>query len=329
MNGTQDSQSTKTLPDYLAYVFDGNGAAHALDAGEDLPSDAFVWMHVSRASHDALSRLEKANLDRFVIEALTADETRPRCTVHGDGAIIILRGVNLDPGSEPEDMISVRLWIEEKRVIGVWVRPLQAVADLVEAIAGNRAPVSPGDFVARLAYRLADRAEPTVAALNERIDDLEDADLVAEADTTRRRLAEIRQSSISLRRYMFPQRDALTTLEIEDLAWLTDRDRSRIREAADRVTRLGEELDAIRDRAQVVRDQFMDLRAETMNRRMLVLSVVAAIFLPLGLLTGLLGINVSGIPGADNPWAFAIVCALLVAIGAMQFWIFRRMGIMR
>lgn len=335
MISNNSSQATHALPDYFLYVFDGNGSAYSpddnnvADRATDSSSASFEWEHVFRGSDEALSRLQQANLDRFVVDALTADETRPRCTVHGDGAIIILRGVNLNPGAEPEDMISVRLWIEEKRVIGVWVRPLQAISDLVEAIGNNRAPVSPGDFVARLAYRLADRAEPVVAALNERIDDLEEAELDFDTDITRRRLADIRRSSISLRRYMFPQRDALTTLEIEDLVWLTDRDRSRIREAADRVTRLGEELDAIRDRAQVVRDQIADQRAETMNRRMLVLSVVAAIFLPLGLLTGLLGINVGGIPGASNPWAFSIVVGVLLIIGAGQFWIFRRMGMMR
>ena len=73
----------------------------------------------------------------------------------------------------------------------------------------------------------------------------------------------------------------------------------------------------------------MDRRAETMNRQMLILSVVAAIFLPLGLITGLLGINVGGIPGADNPWAFAIVCVLLVVLGALQFWWFKRNGLYR
>jgi zinc transporter len=59
---------------------------------------------------------------------------------------------------------------------------------------------------------------------------------------------------------------------------------------------------------------------------MYVLSRVAALFLPLGLLTGLLGINVGGIPGSDEPLAFAVVCGLLVAFAGFQFWLFRRIG---
>ena len=111
--------------------------------------------------------------------------------------------------------------------------------------------------------------------------------------------------------------------------WLGDRDRSRVREASERVTRLGEELDAIRDRAQVIHDQVADRRAENMNRHMLILAIVAAVFLPLGLLTGLLGVNVGGIPGVENPWAFGLVCALLVLIGVGQIWFFKRIGLLR
>ncbi len=51
-----------------------------------------------------------------------------------------------------------------------------------------------------------------------------------------------------------------------------------------------------------------------MNRAIYTLSIVAAIFLPLGLLTGLLGINVGGIPGTESKWAFTLVAVILIGI---------------
>ncbi|MDU8913575.1 zinc transporter ZntB [Aestuariicoccus sp. MJ-SS9] len=317
------------------YLLDGRGGARAVSAdaltGGALPGTGggFVWGHLSRGDADTWAELERWGLEPVVIEALMADETRPRCTLHGEGVYLNLRGVNLNPGAEPEDMISVRLWLDPHRVIGVWGRPLQAMTDMVAAFERGQAPVSPGDLVAKLALRLADRAEPSVAELNARIDDLEEAILDPEGDVIRSELADLRRTAIVLRRYFVPQRDALTTLEIEDLPWLTDRDRIHIREAAERVLRFGEELDAIRDRAQVVHDQIMDMRAERMNQRMLVLSVVASIFLPLGLVTGLLGMNVGGIPGTASPWGFAAVCGGLVVIGLGLLLWFRRMGLFR
>ena len=187
-------------------------------------------------------------------------------------------------------------------------------------------PVSPGDFAAKLALRLADRAEPVVATLNETVDGLEEAVLGdATPNGLRGQLADVRRTAILLRRYMFPQRDALSTLAIEDLDWLSERDRSKLREATDRITRLAEELDAIRERAAVVQDQLVERRAEAMNRSMLILAVVAAVFLPLGLLTGLLGINVGGMPGAETKWAFWAVCGLLLLTTAFNLWLYRRL----
>ncbi|MBB4302310.1 zinc transporter [Rhodobium orientis] len=331
-------ESPETPPrflDVVSFVFDGKGGAREIAADDFAKTSfatgesGFAWLHLKREASATPALLAALDLDGYVTDALTAEETRPRCTVHGDGVLINLRGVNLHPSADPEDMISVRLWATERQVIGVSVRPLFAIGDLLAAISRGQAPVSAGDFVAKLALRLADRAEPAVADLTDAIDDLEDLSLDPEAFVSRHDLSAIRRAAILLRRYLVPQRDALSTLEIEDLPFLGERDRAHLREAADRVLRLGEELDAIRDRAQVVHDQILDQRAESLNRRMLLLSIVAAIFLPLGLVTSLLGINVGGIPGANNPDAFAIVCALLAALGAGSYWWIRRTGMFR
>ncbi|MEX1179818.1 MAG: zinc transporter ZntB [Cucumibacter sp.] len=319
---------TALLP-LLVFVFDGKGGAREVRGAEfeaggvHPPEGGFIWVHMQRGAASTREWLADCELDEFVIEALTATETRPRCTVHGDGAVVNLRGVNPTPGAEPDDMISVRLWIEKDWVVGVWLRALNAVVDLIEAARRGHAPSSPGDFVARLALRLADRAEPATAELNERVDALEEALLDDGRSPSRGELADIRQTAIGLRRFMFPQRDALATMQIEDLPWLTGTDRSRLREAGDKVTRLAEELDAIRDRAEVIHDQIMDQRAELMGRRMLVLSIVAALFLPMTLLSGMLGMNIGGLPGLDYPYAFWIVCGLMVLIGVIQYFVFK------
>jgi len=290
------------IPPLLSFAFDREGGAVPADPMQPDASH-LRWFHVRWEDPVGERWLaDGAEISQEVYEALTASETRPRCMVvptsHGDGVLINLRGVNLHEGAEPEDMISVRIWLEADRIITTWRRPLDGIHDLMDGMARGRGPVSAGDFAAKLALRLADRAEPVVATLNESVDEMEEAVLAEDTPhALRGQLADVRRAAILLRRFMFPQRDALSTLAIEDLDWLSERDRSKLREATDRITRLAEELDAIRERAAVVQDQLVERRAEAMNRSMLILAVVAAVFLPLGLLTGLLGINVGGIPG--------------------------------
>ena len=52
--------------------------------------------------------------------------------------------------------------------------------------------------------------------------------------------------------------------------------------------------------------------------------MAAAIFLPLSFLTGLLGVNLGGIPGAESSWGFAAVVGIVVVVLAVQLWFLRR-----
>ena len=91
------------------------------------------------------------------------------------------------------------------------------------------------------------------------------------------------------------------------------------RRLSDRLLRFVEDLDAVRDRAAVTQEELSARLAESMNRTMYVLSIVTAIFLPLGLLTGLLGVNVGGMPGEESEQAFAYVCVLM-GVMALGLW---------
>ena len=107
-------------------------------------------------------------------------------------------------------------------------------------------------------------------------------------------------------------------------ATLAEMDRLRLREAADATTRYVEDLDVVRERAAMVHEELVSRLSEQMDGRMYVLSIVAALFLPLGFLTGLLGVNVGGIPGAESPWGFAIVCSAMLGLVGVQVWLLRR-----
>lgn len=310
-----------------AYVLDGHGRGRQVgwdDIAGWRPGGAPLWVHLQRTAPVAERWLrERAGLDGLIVDALLAEGTRPRVTVEGDALLVVLRGVNLNPGADPEDMVSIRMWVERERIITVRLRHLMAVDDLRERLARGSGPVSCADTLVALADRLVDRMGPVVDALDENVDELQESVIVAESYDLRSRLSDIRRRAISLRRHLAPQREVLARLQTDSVSWLTPRDRGRVREIADRVIRYVEDLDAAGERAAVTQDELTSKLSEQMNRTMFLLSIVATIFLPLSLLTGLLGINVGGIPGDRNPYAFYIVTGLLVVLGvaeAIYFW---------
>src|SRR3546814_9317673 len=115
-------------------------------------------------------------------------------------------------------------------------------------------------------------------------------------------------------RFRSPQRQAVERLAQTDCPWLEPADHIHLREAADRCARMAEELEAVRERAALAHEELTDLRGEQLDRRSLIVSIVALIFLPVTFITGLLGMNVQGIPFAHQPWAFWGVFAFCVLI---------------
>ena len=258
------------------------------------------------------------------MEALLTVDSRPRLNPVGKGALLAFRGINHNPGNAVDDMVGIRIWIDATRVITTFRRNLRSVEDVATALREGEGPDTPGGVVADLATRLVLRMTDTIDDLEEVIGELEEQVLESARRDTRFALANLRRQIIGLRRYLAPQREALSAMLSPKIVWLDEDDRISLRETNDRLMRHLEDLDAIRERAAVTQEELQSRLAEQQNVRMYVLSIVAAIFLPLGFLTGLLGINVGGIPGADNPAAFAIFAGMLALIVSLQLIFFRK-----
>lgn len=314
----------------FSYEFDAKGGGIPLE-GDNISTlikdKKLAWVHLDAGDPGTKSWLEKEldYLDPFVIKALLEEETRPRMTEVGDGALVVLRGVNLNKDSDPEDMVSVRLWIDESRIISVRMRRLRAILDIEAKLKNGRGPKNSADFITMLTTRLFERMEPTINKLHETIDELEQIIMDTPDLSIREDILSIRKKAIMFRRHMSPQREAIDRLRMSDLAWLDGKHVRQLQESYNHVTRYVEDLDSIRERAQIIKDELMSILSDKLNKNMYILSVIAAIFLPLGFLTGLLGINVGGIPGADDPEAFYTFCGILCVIVLLQVIIFKKL----
>ena len=209
----------------------------------------------------------------------------PGAAAKRDAAAVNLRGVNLNPQSEPEDMVSLRLWITERAIVSARLRKVWVVDAMRKSAEEGSGPGSIGRFLADLTYGLTMRIESVSLGLEEQTDALEEA--VSQGDSLPSgELAALRQRVIKMRRTV-------------------------------------EELDASRDRLSALHDYLEADRALALSRNSYVLSIVAAIFLPLGFLTGLFGVNVAGMPGTENPAAFAILAGVSLASGIALYIIFK------
>ena len=311
----------------FAYRVDRAGGATRLElaTAESETGWDLLWIHLDLNEGQSDAWLARAEIPEIVVEALAAEETRPRVARIEDGLLVILRGVNQNPGADPEDMVSLRIWAEAGRVVTAGIRPTAAVADIRAEVEAGRGPRESADLLAEIADRMIERMAGVLDGLDDAIDEMNEAE--SDLDLTERRatLVSVRRQAISLRRYLAPQREALARLHNERVSWISESQRLQFREVTDATIRYVEDLEASRERTAAAQEEINSQLSEQLNRRMYALSMVAGIFLPLGFLTGLLGINVAGMPGSENPDAFAWVCGGLIVLGIGQVLLLRRL----
>jgi len=313
-----------------AYELSGDGHGTSIDEralSAQHPQDVPVWIHLSARASAAREWLEThANLpDETLADALLAEDTRPRLMSQAGGVLLILRGVNLNADADPEDMVSIRIWIEAKRFISVQLRNLRGVDDMRERLDTGTGPADIGDLVTTFIEGSIARLTPVMGDLDDVIDELEDRILQMDLSGIREQIVSTRRKAIIFHRFLAPQKDIVQRLTELEVPWLNAVYIRRLREAQNDITRFVEDLHAVRERSQSVQSEVANILTERLNRNTYMFSLIAAIFLPLSFLTGLLGINVPGIPGADDPEAFLVFCGILIAIVAVQVAVFKKL----
>lgn len=310
-------------------VLDGKG--HGRPIGWDearvwipaVPGE-ILWVHLCRNQGGVAEWLgDGLRLPEPTTELLTSDATRPRGFREGGTLVATLRGINFNPGAQPEDMISMQVWSDGARVVTLRRLPVQTPRDVLAEIDSGDGPTDAGALITSLVKHMIARMNQSIVDMNEHIDQLEETDPDDHAEEMLDRIATIRRNCLALKRHMAPQHDALEAIARDAPDWFEEHDRREIAEAIDRLRRYIDDLDISKESAVVLQD---DIRARSIARSektSYLLGIVAAIFLPLSFVTGLLGINVGGMPGISADNAFWVVCGLCGAIFIVQLLLFR------
>ena len=329
MNGTGLNDAADGHPMIFGRVLDGQGGGRPIDwdaakSWQPAAKGETLWVHCDRA-HPGLADwlLETLQIPDITVETLTRDETRPRAFREEEWLITILRGINFNPGAEPEDMVAMQMLADACRVVTLRAMPLQSPRDVLADIDRRHGPRTSGDLVVELAERLVVKMSSAIVDMNDTLDDLEEHEDDYETEFIQDKITDIRRNCLSLKRHMSPQREALLEIGRASLPWMSKANRRDIREAIDRLSRFLEDIDVSKESALVLQDDLNARANAQAGRTNYTLSLVAAIFLPLSFMTGLLGINVGGMPGVNDGHAFWDTVIMLVGIFGVQIAIFK------
>lgn len=309
----------------ISCQLDGKGGVIPIDNSEVIDCERPCWLHLNYTHRESADWLMSTPLIPDAVRAaLSGESMRPRVSRLGDGFMITLRSVNLNTESRPDQLVAIRVFINDKLIVSTRRRKVFAIDEVLTDLQNGNGPVDGGSWLVDVCDALTDHTSEFIEELHDKIIELEDA-LLDQRIPARGELALIRKQIIVMRRYMAPQRDVYAKLASERLGWMDDNDRRRMQEISDRLGRGLDDLDASVARTAVLADEITTVMADAMNRRTYTMSLMAVVFLPTTFLTGLFGVNLGGIPGGSYRFGFSIFCLLLVLmVLAVAWWLRRR-----
>jgi zinc transporter len=301
--------------------FDGEGGVTDQDSKEN----PWVWHHIKYTDKASIKWINnQSSLTEFAKIALLNSETRPRAHVEENELILCLRGVNLNDSAQPEDMISIRIWIGKNIIITSSNEGSQSIRHLRALLGKKLGPKDAEQFVIMLIEQLARLTDEFVEKIDHKLDDTEDRieafshlDFNPHVNQMRRQIAHIR-------RYLLPQKEAIDKLYRQKSRLFSENFYDQIYVQLDQFMQMIENLDLMRERALMLQEHFMANISHQQNSRLYLLAIVSAIFLPLTFLSGLFGMNVAGMPGLENPKAFAYVVLFSVVLTLLLLWWFKK-----
>jgi zinc transporter len=319
-----------TLPDHESLLYSASitpsGIGATADAYLNNPStDNILWLHLCAINPKTRQWLEtETGIDQSMIEAMLAEDTRPRALIRDDEMLVNIRGMNLLDPDNQENMISIRMWFKDNVVITTRRRDILAIEDVKHFIEEGNGPKSIGNFLTMVTERVYARMESYIENLDDCVSMVEEKVAIEPEADVARDIATIRRRNAEFRRHIIPQKLVLEHLIKSNVGWLAEESIESIIESHDKVTRYTEDLNDIRDRVQILNEEIWQLQAKQLNKTAFMFSVAATVFLPLSFFTGLMGINVGGMPGLDNVAGFWIVVVICVLIFIALIIMFRK-----
>jgi magnesium transporter len=296
---------------------------------ELLARDEFFWLDLVSPRPEELEQVgEVLRLHPLAVEALGEKNERPRLDTYESYVVLIFYGVGGE-GRGPLEPIEVHMVISGSYIVTVHRDTCQQLDHLRDhfsrGVAGGEAFV-----VYKVLDALADSFFPALAAVDDEIDELEDA-IVSHADEEQlQRIFQLKKGLVGLRRIATPQRDLLarTIDEIKDLPGFEEDKRDYFRDVYDHMIRVSDLIDSYRDLLTGALDVYLSTVSNRLNAVMERLTIIATIFLPLTVLTGFFGMNFGWMVRHISSFAAFMIYGVggVVAVVAMFLVLFWRAG---
>jgi zinc transporter len=327
------ARTRESLPLSRGYLFSPDGVGRKISANEAVDwlahqngeTAGFVWLHF----HDVPTVLSNwpmqlANLPPGFGDTLREGLRSTRIEHVHQNLIAVVNDVDYDFERKAPPKVAT-LWISVGAhcLLSVRSLPLRSVDQLSHEVESGVLFASPMALLIRLLQGQADLLFSIVRSATRTANEVEMALRVRKLPT-RSSLGGIRRDLAHLRRLLAPEPAALFRLTTHPPRWVRDEDVQSLRQSAEEFSVALSDMASLRERIQLLEEEIAADVAEHTNRSVLILTAVTVIALPVNLISGLLGMNIGGVPFRHSDYGFWIVVLLASILTGLSAWLIFR-----
>ena len=293
-------------------------------------ANAFVWVDLAAPSIPEALILS----DTFAFHPLSVEDARaeihdPKIEAYDGYLYVILHGIDIRAtGTQALATHDVDFFIGQTYLVTVHDGHSRSVTGMQENVARNNKIMAEGPVALfhRIVDAMIDHYRPEVDVLEDRIDDLEKAVFSRPDPKLIRQILDLKRDISRLRRIITPERDVIARLARRDFVDISTDLSFRFRDVYDHIVRIADDTTIFQDRISGILDAHLTNVSNRLNEVMKVLTVVSTIFMPLTFLSGLWGMNVAlpHLPGGDGAQFWWLLGAMLITVGGMLTYFYRR-----
>ena len=297
-------------------------ALNWLANGQGNAKDEFLWLHFSLSNALAEKWMaDKLPLPQHFFETIHEGAGSTRVEQEENSLLAVINDVAFDFSFDANQISTVWMCVMHNCVISARKQPLRSVDRLRVGVKTGQTFASPVSLLVHLLRDQADVLQKIERDSATKVDEIEDDLLTGRMKLNRSSLGALRRLFVRLRRLLAPEPSSLFRLLNRPPAWFMPDDARELREATEESSAVLNDLAVLQERTKLLQEEITAHTTEQTNRSVFLLTVVTVLALPINIVAGLLGMNVGGIPLADNHHGFLWVVAFIVFFTCIAVWI--------
>ena len=260
----------------------------------------------------------------LAVEACIERETHGvRIEDFGDYVFLNARGIDYTANEDVLQTVDLSMFVGRNYVVTAHDRYMPSVEAVQKLVESNVKHLMSSPSLLAHAHldALIQVFRPALERMSDHADAIEEQIIENPSEAALAGIMTLKRSCLSLNRALAPQRDVLSRLGRREFSLVAKEADLYFRDLFEDLVRVQASNDVIRERADTALATYLSAVSNRQNEFMKVLSIVATIFMPLGLVAGIFGMNFQYMPGLDFRWGYYAIWGLTLLAIVLTLWL--------